>query len=420
MVDRRWARLIPVAFVTYSLAYVDRANYSFGAAGGMAHELGITQGAGALLGALFFLGYFFFQIPAAIYAERRSAKRIVAVSLVLWGVLASGTGLISDLPLLYADRFLLGVTESVVLPGMIILLSHWFTSAERSRANTFLILGNPVTVLWMSVVSGYLVQSFGWRGLFIIEGAPPILWAIAFWFLVEDTPRAASWLPPGEADRVERALAEEQRVIAPVRNYGAAFRSPLTVILAAQYFCWSVGVYGFVLWLPSMLKAAGSVGIVEVGWLSAAPYLLATVLMLGTSALSDRMRVRRGLVWPFLLVGAVAFYASYLVGADNYWLGFGLLVVAGGAMYAPYGPFFAWIAELLPRNVSGASVALINGCGALGSFAGSYAVGWLDGVTGGTGTSYLLMAGALLISAGLTLRLREASAPSAVRLAAAK
>ena len=418
MVDRRWARLIPIAFVTYSLAYVDRANYSFGAAGGMTQELGITEGAGALLGALFFLGYFFFQIPAAIYAEKYSAKRILTVSLVLWGVLASGTGMISNLPLLYADRFFLGVMESVVLPGMIILLSHWFTNHERSRANTFLILGNPITVLWMSVVSGYLVHSFGWRWLFIIEGAPPILWAIAFWFLVEDKPRQARWLPAAEADRVERVLAEEQRDIAPVRNYGEAFRSPLTIILAAQYFCWSVGVYGFVLWLPSMLKAAGSVGIVEVGWLSAAPYLLAAVLMLVASAISDRTRARRALVWPFLLLGAVAFYASYLVGADNYWLGFGLLVVAGGAMYAPYGPFFAWIAELLPNNVSGASIALINGFGALGSFAGSYAVGWLNAETGGPGLSYLLMAGALLISAGLTLRLREAPNRTAPALAA--
>ena len=184
-------RLMPIAFVTYSLAYVDRANYSFGAAGGMAHELGITAGAGSLLGALFFLGYFFFQIPAAIYAERRSAKRIVCASLVLWGVLASATGMISNIYALFIDRFLLGVMESVSLPGMLILLSHWFTKAERSRANTVLILGNPVTVLWMSIVSGYLVQVMGWRGMFIVEGAPPILWAVVFWLLVDDTPAQA-------------------------------------------------------------------------------------------------------------------------------------------------------------------------------------------------------------------------------------
>ena len=409
----RWARLIPIAFVTYSLAYVDRANYSFGAAAGMAKDLNITEGAGSLLGALFFLGYFFFQIPAALYAERVSAKRIICASLVLWGILASATGLITDIRLLYADRFLLGVMESVVLPGMLILLSHWFTRAERSRAATFLILGNPITVLWMSVVSGYLVNAFGWRGMFIVEGAPPILWAVVMWFLVDDYPRDAAWLDPAERERLERTLTEEQRGIAPVRNYGEAFRSPVVILLAAQYFCWSVGVYGFVLWLPSMLKAAGSIGIVEVGWLSAAPYLLAAVLMVLTSFWSDKAGSRRVFVWPYLLAGAIAFYASYAFGGDNFWLGFALLVIAGGAMYAPYGPFFALIAEILPRNVAGTATALVNGFGALGSFAGSYAVGWLNAATGGPGVSYLVMAGALLVSSGLTLLVRKPQAETA-------
>ena len=200
----RWMRLIPIAFITYSLAYVDRANYSFGAAAGLAKDLNITERASSLLGALFFLGYFFFQIPAAHYAEKCSAKRLIVGSLIAWGVFASGTGLITDVRLLYVDRFFLGIAESVVLPGMLILISHWFTSSERSRASTFLILGNPVTVLWMSVVSGYLVNSFGWRGMFIIEGAPPILWAIVVWFLVDDEPRQAKWLDPAERTRVDR------------------------------------------------------------------------------------------------------------------------------------------------------------------------------------------------------------------------
>jgi sugar phosphate permease len=166
----RWTRLAPIVFITYSLAYVDRANYSIGSAGGLSGDLGITGQAGALLGALFFLGYFLFQIPAAWYAETRSAKRLMFWSLLAWGVLAAATGAITDINLLYVDRFLLGVAESVVLPAMLIFLSHWFSSAERSRTNTILILGNPVTVLWMSIVSAYLVNAIGWRGMFIAEG----------------------------------------------------------------------------------------------------------------------------------------------------------------------------------------------------------------------------------------------------------
>ncbi len=411
----RWARLVPIAFITYSLAYVDRANYSFGAAGGMATDLNITAAASSLLGALFFLGYFFFQVPSAYYAEKRSAKELIFWSLILWGICAAATGLLTDIRALYVDRFLLGVMESVVLPGMLIFLSHWFTKAERSRANTFLILGNPITVLWMSIVSGYLVRAFGWRGMFIVEGLPPILWAFVWRRMVEDFPRQAAWLDPAERARLERTLDEEQRMLPPVKNYAAAFRTGAVLLLVAQYFCWSIGVYGFVIWLPSMLKSASGLSIVTVGWLSAGPYLAAALLMVATSFFSDRTGERRQFVWPYLLIGAIAFYASYLLGSSSFGLSYALLVVAGGAMYAPYGPFFAFISESLPRNVAGGAIALVNCFGALGSFVGSYVVGWLNGATGGPGASYVFMAAALLLSALLTLAVRirtRASAPA--------
>lgn len=399
----RWARLVPIAFITYSLAYVDRANYSIGSAGGLASDLNIAGQANALLGALFFLGYFVFQIPAAWYAETRSAKRIMFWSLLLWGVLAGLTGIISNIYLLYADRFLLGVAESVVLPAMLIFLGHWFTSAERSRTNTFLILGNPVTVLWMSIVSGYLVHAIGWRGMFIVEGLPAIVWAFLWLRLVQDEPSQARWLAPRERENVEKRLQHEQRMLKPMRNYGEAFRSLHVIALAVQYFCWSIGVYGFVLWLPSMLKSSSRLGIVDVGWLSAVPYLVATLLMIVTSHYSGRADRRKVFVWPFLMVGAVAFAGSYLLGGSNFWFSFVLLAIAGGAMYAPYGPFFAWIPETLPRNVAGGAIALINRCGALGSFVGSYAIGSLNAASGGPGLSYLLMAAKLLISGLITL-----------------
>jgi sugar phosphate permease len=154
LVKSRWYRLIPVAFITYSLAYLDRANYSFGTAGGMGTDLNITSAMSSLLSSLFFLGYFFFQIPGALYAANKSAKKLIFWSLILWGLCATATGLISNVNILVVIRFTLGVVESAVMPAMLILLSRWFTKSERSRANTFLILGNPVTILWMSIVSG--------------------------------------------------------------------------------------------------------------------------------------------------------------------------------------------------------------------------------------------------------------------------
>ena len=199
----RWYRLVPVAFITYSLAYLDRANFGFGAAGGMAKDLHITPAISSLLGSLFFLGYFFFQIPGTHYAANKSTKKLIFWSLILWGVFAMATGLTNNVKLLMVIRFMLGVMESAIFPSMLILMSRWFTKAERSRANTFLILGNPITILWMSVISGYLIKSLGWRWMFILEGLPTILWAFFWWILVNDRPRDAKWLTQNEKLAIE-------------------------------------------------------------------------------------------------------------------------------------------------------------------------------------------------------------------------
>ena len=400
---KRWYRLIPIVFITYSLAYLDRANFGFALAGGMGQDLNITAAISSLLGSLFFLGYFFFQIPGALYAANKSTRKLIFWSLILWGALAMATGMVHNITLLIVIRFMLGVVESAVMPSMLIFLSRWFTRAERSRANTFLILGNPVTILWMSIVSGHLVGTLGWRWMFIIEGAPGIIWAFFWLYLVNDKVKDAGWLSESQKAKVEERLALEQQSIKPVKNYAEAFKSKVVVLLCIQYALWSIGVYGFVMWLPSIINEAPNMNIVTTGWLSSVPYVLAIIAMLLASHFSDKTLNRKEFIWPFLLLGAIAFYGSYLVGTSNFWLSFVLLVIAGGAMYAPYGPFFAIITEVLPGNVSGGAIALINSLGALGSFIGAYIVGYLNGLTGSFSASYIFMAGSLFLSAILTI-----------------
>src|SRR5215218_2077084 len=329
---QRWFRLMPVAFITYSLAYLDRANFGFAAAGGMAKDLNITAAMSSLLGSLFFLGYFFFQIPGALYAATKSAKKLVFWSLILWGTLATATGLESNVNLLIGIRFLLGVVESAVMPAMLILLSRWFSKAERSRANTFLILGNPVTVLWMSIMSGYIIKSLGWRWMFILEGLPAIIWAFFWWQLVDDAPKDAAWLTETQKNTLEKQLQTEQQDIKPVKNYLQAFKTKAVILLCLQYAFWSIGVYGFVMWLPTIIKGAPNMTIVETGWLSSVPYVFAIIAMLVTSYFSDKTLKRKIFVWPFLLIGAIAFYSSYLIGTNNFWMSFTLLVIAGAVM----------------------------------------------------------------------------------------
>jgi sugar phosphate permease len=310
---------------------------------------------------------------------------------------------VSNITGLIIIRFMLGVVESAVMPSMLILLSRWFTKAERSRANTFLILGNPATILWMSILSGYLINSVGWRWMFIWEGLPAIVWAFFWWRLVDDKPKDAKWLTQKDKDVLESSLQKEQQCIRTVKNYAAAFKSGVVILLSLQYALWSIGVYGFVMWLPSIIKAVPRMSIIKTGWLSSIPYVFAIIGMLSASYFSDKTLNRKAFVWPFLLIATLAFYGSYLTGTSNFWLSFVLLVIAGTAMYAPYGPFFAIITEILPGNVTAGAIALINSFGALGSFAGSYIVGYLNGTTRGFGASYIFMAGSLLLSAIITI-----------------
>jgi sugar phosphate permease len=399
----RWWRLIPIVFITYSLAYLDRANFGFGMAGGMQKDLAITRDQSSLLGALFFLGYFFFQIPG-VYAAVRSARQLIFWSLLLWGALAAATGIVTNVHWLMLVRFMLGIVEGAVFPSMLVLLSHWFVRSERSRANSLLIFGNPVTIIWMSIASGYIVHSLGWRWMFIIEGIPAIAWACCWLYLVEDQPGKALWMPQHESAALQAALRDEQQGIPPVRNLLAACRSPAVWVLCLIYAFWSLVVYGFVLWLPSIIRSTG-VDIIGIGWLSAIPYFLAIMAMMAASWFSDSSGNRKLAIWPFLLLGAVAFYFSWLYSPGHFWLTFTLLCLAGLSLYAPYGPFFALITEILPSNVAGGAIALINSFGALGAFIGTYFVGDLRGPSGNFRTAYIFMSISLITAALLAMTL---------------
>ena len=410
--------LLPVFFITYALAYMDRANYAFGAAAGMARTLHITEGRSALLGALFFLGYFAFQLPGMLVARKFSTTRLVFIALILWGTLAALTGVIRSFAWLAVDRFLLGTAESVIFPAMLLLLTRWFTRTERSRANTMLILGNPVTVLWMSAITGFLIESFGWQRTFIIEGAPAILWAFVWVAVVRDEPARAHWMGPLEAGKLEAEIITQQATV-PLQSSSVAqlrtmiFR-PDVLLLSLQYFFWSLGVYGFVLWLPTIVHRGAALSLGSTGLLSAVPYLLAVFLMIVVGRASDRTLRRQELVWPFLLLAGLAMLGSFLFASHSFALAFGCLVIAGGCMYAPYGPFFAIIPERVPREFAGEVFAMVNSCGALGGFTGSYLVGLLHAITGTQSAGYLLMSLSLLASALLVFRLPRIPPSSAV------
>ena len=416
---KRWVYLMPAVFVTYSLAYLDRANYGFGAAAGMAVTLHISDKQASLLSGLFFLGYLAFQLPGAAFARKHSASKLIFAALIAWGTFAALTGVIREFWLLAVDRFLLGVAESVILPAMLVLLTHWFTGRERSRANAVLILGNPVTVLWMSVITGYLIEAYGWQRTFVIEGLPSVAWALVWIALASDRPAKARWMTPEAAEHLEGVLADEQRLVQSRSGSAGVVRQALlrrdVLLLSAVYFCWSLGMYGFVLWLPTIVKEGSALAIGRAGVLSAVPYLAGVVMMLVVSQYSDKSRRREAMVWPFLLMGGVGLMGSFVLAQWSFAAAFVCLVIGAAGIYAPYGPFFAIIPERLPRSVAGEVMAMINSFGALGGFVGTYFVGFLRAATGNSRAGFLLMSVSLICSALLLLFLPKMEAERMVR-----
>ena len=402
---RRFLFMLPAVFITYSLAYLDRANFGLGAAAGLAETLHITGKQTSLISASFFLGYFLFQIPGAAFARKHGAAKLVFTALFSWGVLASLTGVIHSFWLLVLDRFLIGVAESIIFPVILLLLTRWFTKGERSRANTFLILGNPVTVLWMSALTGKLIDSLGWQMTFIVEGIPSIVWAFVWILFIKDYPSQTGWLKRDSVATLDAVLLAEQAQVAEVKAVRQALLRPDIILLAVQYFCWSLGIYGFVLWLPTIVRQGSGQGMGNTGLLTAIPYAVAAVLMLVASSISDRTMKRAAVVWPFLMIGGLAMLGSYFASGKSFTVAFLCLIVAGACMYAPYGPYFAIIPDRVPKNVTGEVMAMINSAGALGGFAGSYFVGWLQSATGGPKAGFLLMSVAVSLSSLLILLL---------------
>ncbi|HZK79602.1 MAG TPA: MFS transporter, partial [Humisphaera sp.] len=279
----RFAHVVPLAFITYSLAFLDRNNFGY-ASVGMTQTLKLTNQMSALLPAVFFIGYFLFQIPTAYYASKYSVRWLVFWSLVAWGVLSSLAGVIHSTPWLIVDRLLLGSVEGVVLPAMLVYLTRWFSKRERSRANSFLMLANPVTMTYASAASGFIIDYFdthhvlrfkGWQWMFIVEGIPSVLWAGIWVMLAKDRPADCKWLTVPEADAVQRKLDAEQTEIPGVKSYWTAFTDSRVILLTLMYIFFNAAGYAFMFWMPKIVKAQTGTSSGKAGLLVAIPYLVA-------------------------------------------------------------------------------------------------------------------------------------------------
>ncbi|KIP13207.1 sugar (and other) transporter family protein [Burkholderia sp. MSHR3999] len=405
---RRWLRVIPPLLMACIISYMDRVNIAFAMPGGMNADLGIGASMAGLAGGIFFFGYLFLQIPGGRLAALGGGKKFIAWSLVSWAVLSALTGLVTEAWQLLALRFLLGVAEGGMLPVVLTMVSNWFPDRERGRANAMVIMFVPLAGMITAPLSGYILATYDWRHLFYGAGLLSLAF-LAIWLpFADDSPETARWISPREKAYIAEALAAEREAARmserkTAASFGALLRDGTIWRLVLINFCYQVGIYGYTLWLPTLLKNLTHGGMAQVGMLAILPYVGTMLGMSATSYLSDKTGRRRLFIVLPLLGFAACLFLSVRFQATMV-VSYAFLIGCGFFLQAAAGVFWAIPPKLCSVETAGSARGLINALGNLGGFCGPYAVGVLTQHVS-TAAGVYSLAGALAVAGLLTFTL---------------
>lgn len=407
----RWFRILPPCVIIYIIAYMDRVNIGFAMAAGMNKDLGISSTYAGLAAGIFFWGYLLLQIPGGHIAEHGSPKKFIASTILAWGAISFLTGFVQTGWELYVMRFLLGVAEGGVYPAILVVVGKWFPRTEIGRANALFLISLPLSAVLTNPISGFVVDQYGWRALFYFEGVVSLVLLLIWWPLASDDPTKAKWISTAERDYIQAALAQdraskEEEFARTDRSTKGTYRQLLLDknlwIMSIIFICFLTGSYGFLIWLPTLLKELMKASLSSVGWLSVLPLTAAVIGLYSFGALSDRKGNRRGWCAIALCGFGIAFGLAAFI-PHLRWISFALIVVTGLLSKAIAGPYWSMPDLLFPPGVAGGARGIINGIGNLGGFIGPVLFGWLTTLTGTTSAGIYALA-AILVLGGLVCR----------------
>ncbi len=364
-------RLVPFLMLLYMIAFLDRVNISF-AALTMNRDLGISESLYGFAAGVFFLGYCLFEVPANLMLARIGARRWIGILLVAWGLTSVGTAFVVNKPQYVAARFLLGIAESGFFPGVIFYLTLWLPRSMRSRIMALFMLAVPLCNCIGSPISAHLLLLDrvgglrGWQWLFVLEGAPAVIFGMVSLFVLADGPQDAPWLSANERTR----LAQE------LKN-------------SVAYFLGSVGLYGLTFWLPKLLVSLGTSATAS-GWWAVPPYGAGAVAMI----VAGRFRNQSWLPAMYLLSATGFLGLAVLQGLTGALFSFAL---ASMGIFGALPLFWGITTARMSDKAAGAGIAIVNSVGAIGAFTGPAIMGWLYDLT------HSYSAGLLAISFSMAL-----------------
>jgi len=400
-------RLIPFLFMCYILAYLDRVNVGF-AKLQMLKDLSMSDAAFAAGAGIFFIGYFFFEVPSNVLLKKFGARMWIARIMISWGIISSLTIFVTTEWSFYALRFILGLAEAGFFPGIIYYLTLWYPSHLRSSRTAWFVaaiavsgvIGNPISGLIMDFFSNSLGLA-GWQWLFLAEGIPSILVGFVVIFYLDSNVKDAKWLSSEEKELLAANILAEDKHKAEVKLIDA-FKSFKVWVLCAIYFTLMIGLYGIAFWLPTIVKAFGVKGYLEVGLITAIPYGVAVIGMILLSNNSDRTGERRLHYVANVAAGALGLILSGVF-AQTPWAAIIFLSIGTLGVIGSMPLFWPMPSAFLAGTAAAAGIGIVNSIGNLGGYVGPNVPIWAKAFSNDPSAALYIIAAALLLGAVLVL-----------------
>ncbi len=426
-VRRVTMRLVPFLVLCYFVAYLDRVNVGF-AALTMSKDLGLSQTAFGLGAGIFFIAYFLFEVPSNLFLERFGARKWIARIMLSWGILSGSMAFITGEYSFYTVRVLLGFAEAGFFPGIIFYLTLWFPAADRARIIGLFMAAIPLSSVIGAPVSGMLLGLDGWMGLhgwqwlYILEACPAIILSVVVYFYLTDKPADAQWLAADERGWLMTRLTDERRAREAQRHYSVvqALLNPRVLAVAMVYFGAVACNYGFSFFLPTIIKGFGGLSNVEVGFITALPYIVGTVGMVWWGRHSDLRKERKGHAAIALFIAAAGIGISTLLPDPLQKMV--ALTIAGFGIFASLPVIWTLPTAYLSGAAAAGGIAAVNSIGNLSGFFGPYAMGYFKDTTGSFNAGLWCLSAAGFMAMGIVLALRHDAkleeAPNASAVAA--
>lgn len=383
-----WWRIIPLLFICYGLAFIDRINIGFTKLQ-MSADLGIDATWYGIAAGVFFLTYALCEIPSNVYLERWGARRTFVRIMVLWGLVTVATAFVSGVTQLVVLRLLLGAFEAGFLPGIILYLTFWFPARMRARVTAVIFVANAVAGALAGPLAGSIMSSLhgvmgmaGWKWVFILEGLPACVLGVIAFFILRDKPDDAEWLTVSEKAQVKADLAGEtvQGEAHATGVVAKILRNPMTYLIALLWFTAICSNYLLFFWLPTIVHDSGVKSLTTVGLTTALPLAMGFVGAVVLSWTSDRFMERRWhLIFCFLLIAAGLAASTAAHSLPLTLIAFAVASFATGAS----GPLIWSLPPgYLDKRSAPIGIAFISTLGNIGGFLSPSMLGYVKTATG--------------------------------------